>query len=77
MMQLLRLFQNNRFKDWIQSISITHLHLNKVLRKVERAGFLAASVGQESGPFGLNGSMLCLRIAFLCSGYSQTTYFFS
>jgi hypothetical protein len=49
MMQLLSLFQNNRFKDWTQSI--IHLHLNNNLRKVERAGFLAARVGQGSGPF--------------------------
>lgn len=52
MMQLLSLFQNNRFKDWTQSI--IHLHLNNNLRKVERAGFLAARVGQGSGPFGLS-----------------------
>jgi hypothetical protein len=68
MMPLLRLFQNNRLKDWIQSI--THLHLNNILRKVERAGFLATRVELESGLFGLMRSNFWLRIALLCSRYS-------
>jgi hypothetical protein len=75
MMQLLGLFQNNRFKDWIQSI--IHLHLNNFLGKVERAGFLATHVGQESGPFGLSGPIPWSRIALICGIYSQTAHFFS
>ena len=40
-----------RSKGWKKSIA--ELNQNKILRNVERAGFLAEYVEQESGPFGL------------------------
>src|ERR1700738_2090049 len=38
-------------KGWKKSIA--ELNQNKILRNVERAGFLATYVEQKSGPFGL------------------------
>lgn len=51
MMQLSTLSQHIRSKGWTKSIK--DLHLNIILIKVERAGFLVKNDEQESGPFGL------------------------
>ncbi len=44
-----------RSKGWKKSIA--ELNQNKILRNVERAGFLASNVEQESGPFGLTAPL--------------------
>jgi hypothetical protein len=56
MMQLSGLSQNIWPEGWIKSIA--DQQLKNILRNVERAGFLASYIEQESGPFGLYCSSL-------------------